>query len=175
MVSSVIKEPTAVEVFQLYTGSASRRVPRPCRAFPDFPRPEYKAVGAVVAGAPTVCGGMSTHGPVHYNDCLEYDRRLGGWKAARDSMLERRYGAGAALIGREVGGRSIEDSEMLTRRLKQLWWVGGGNDGTKRTPTTEVYSAATGRFATGPALDLGRDYGLCLVSLNSTHSFAMDG
>ncbi len=143
----------------------------------DFPRGVHEAIGAFVSGAPLVCGGLSTVSRIHYNDCHAFDMATNSWRSIGLSMFDQRARAGATLL---VPTHERKKKKKGGNSGGPVWWVGGGHNGKAWTRTSELYTLAkdggVGGFSSGP--DLGfthQGYGMCLVALNATHHFALNG
>jgi hypothetical protein len=124
---------------------------------PDFPLKVQGAVGSVIDGKVTVCGGQDLLTRNYVSECYQLDHNQVVWKAF-PSLSHARYESGEGLV-------------------KQGWWVIGGEGGNGAAAnTTEIFK--DGVWKAGPEIPPVFDTWTgkpCVVNINDTHTFVAGG
>ena len=146
---------TRVELFSYKTNSEVENCNLKEGNIPDYPMHVYQAVGTVIDGKVTVCGGAPLQSGPITNQCFQLDDVSAEWKPFK-SLLFPRANSGSAIVD-------------------QGWWVLGGNN-VEASNSSEIYK--DGIWKTGPSIPSVLDYWNnkpCIVNLNRTHTIVIGG
>ena len=68
-----------------------------CNNFPDYPLAIRVATGAIVAGHPIICGGISTRN--NYSECYRHNKASDSWTFLTNMATERYNSASISVNG----------------------------------------------------------------------------
>ncbi|TRY74816.1 hypothetical protein TCAL_05662 [Tigriopus californicus] len=145
-----------VELADLPSGYFNQTSITGCSKPMDFPHAMEGAVGAVVNGRVTVCGGRLT-GQI-YSECYQLDPQAQNWNSVTSPLLARTY-AGSVVVP-NLG-----------------WWVMGGVENLNNnamTDATEVYDTALDQWNSGPKLP-EKLSAFCAVQIDDSRTFIAGG
>jgi len=123
-----------------------------CNNFPDYPLAIRVATGAIVAGHPIICGGISGS---YHSECYHYSKDTNSWTLLTNMSTKRAYSASVPVNGK-------------------LLVLGGLADGFTRLATSEYVSPDGDAFQPGPDLP-GPRSSHCAVKLANGQVMLLGG